>query len=118
MHEPILLALTGIIVAGIAAQWLAWRAKVPVILFLLIIGVFLGPVTGWLQPDLLLGDLLFPFVSLAVAVILFEGSLDIAWTVSAAAPTEPEQAASAADLCTMGEKTLAPGVLVCIMRAL
>ncbi|HQT43325.1 MAG TPA: sodium:proton antiporter [Halothiobacillus sp.] len=77
MHESILLALTGIIVAGIAAQWLAWRAKVPAILFLLIIGVFLGPVTGWLQPDLLLGDLLFPFVSLAVAVILFEGSLTL-----------------------------------------
>lgn len=77
MHHGILLALTGIIVAGIAAQWLAWRVKVPAILFLLMIGVLLGPMLGWLNPDQLLGDLLFPIVSLAVAVILFEGSLTL-----------------------------------------
>ncbi|MDA3876877.1 MAG: cation:proton antiporter, partial [Halothiobacillus sp.] len=77
MHQTILLALTGIIVAGIAAQWLAWRIKVPAILFLLMIGVLLGPMLGWLNPDQLFGDLLFPIVSLAVAVILFEGSLTL-----------------------------------------
>lgn len=77
MHQGILLALTGIIVAGIAAQWLAWRIKVPAILFLLMIGVLLGPMLGWLNPDELFGDLLFPIVSLAVAVILFEGSLTL-----------------------------------------
>lgn len=77
MHQTVLLALTGIIVAGIAAQWLAWRIKVPAILFLLMIGVLLGPMLGWLNPDQLFGDLLFPIVSLAVAVILFEGSLTL-----------------------------------------
>lgn len=77
MQEGILLALTSIIVAGIAAQWLAWRVKVPAILFLLMIGVLLGPMLGWLSPDDLFGDLLFPIVSLAVAVILFEGSLTL-----------------------------------------
>lgn len=77
MHHSILIALTGIIVTGIAAQWLAWRLKVPAILFLLGLGLFLGPVTGWLDPNALLGDLLFPFVSLAVAVILFEGALTL-----------------------------------------
>ncbi len=36
-----------------------------------------APVTGWLDPNALFGDLLFPFISLAVAVILFEGSLTL-----------------------------------------
>jgi NhaP-type Na+/H+ or K+/H+ antiporter len=77
MHQTIAITLTGIVVAGIFAQWLAWRIKVPAILFLLLIGLVLGPVTGLLQPNALLGDLLFPLVSLAVSVILFEGALTL-----------------------------------------
>ncbi|TNY25234.1 cation:proton antiporter, partial [Fulvimonas soli] len=46
-------------------------------LFLLLAGLLLGPVAGALAPDRLLGPLLFPLVSLAVAVILFEGSLNL-----------------------------------------
>jgi uncharacterized membrane protein SpoIIM required for sporulation len=38
--------------------------RVPAILFLLLSGLLLGPVTGLLDPDQLLGDLLFPLVSL------------------------------------------------------
>ncbi|TVO59802.1 sodium:proton antiporter [Denitromonas halophila] len=51
--------------------------RLPAILFLLIAGIVAGPIGGWLDPDALLGDLLFPFVSLAVSVILFEGSLTL-----------------------------------------
>ncbi|BFI94638.1 MAG: sodium:proton antiporter [Rhodanobacter sp.] len=69
------LVLTGMLVIGFLCQWLAWRIKVPAIVFLLLAGLLLGPVSGLLRPDALLGDLLFPMVSLAVAVILFEGSL-------------------------------------------
>jgi len=78
--ESILVGLATIIVLGIGAQWLAWRLKLPAILFLLLIGFLAGPVVGILDPDALLGDLLFPLVSLSVAIILFEGglSLDIA----------------------------------------
>ncbi len=78
--ESILVGLATIIVLGIGAQWLAWRLKLPAILFLLLIGFLAGPVVGILDPDTLLGDLLFPIVSLSVAIILFEGglSLDIA----------------------------------------
>src|SRR5690606_9958221 len=57
--------------------WLAWRLRVPAILFLLLAGILLGPISGWLDPDDLFGDLLFPLVSLSVAVILFEGSLTL-----------------------------------------
>ncbi|MFA7438140.1 cation:proton antiporter [Castellaniella sp.] len=69
--------LAGIGVLAMAAQWLAWRARVPAILLLLLAGIAVGPVAGWLDPDALFGDLLFPLVSLSVAVILFEGSLTL-----------------------------------------
>ena len=49
----------------------------PAILFLLLSGIIIGPVTGLLNPDQLFGELLFPAVSLSVAVILFEGSLTL-----------------------------------------
>jgi len=77
MHEYILIALAGIGLIGITSQWLSWWLKLPAILFLLLGGIVAGPVTGWLDPDALFGDLLFPFISLAVAVILFEGSLTL-----------------------------------------
>jgi NhaP-type Na+/H+ or K+/H+ antiporter len=71
------LMLTGMLVVGFLSQWLAWRVKLPAILFLLLAGILLGPVSGLLRPDRMLGELLFPLVSLAVAVILFEGSLTL-----------------------------------------
>jgi NhaP-type Na+/H+ or K+/H+ antiporter len=71
------LMLAGMLMIGFLAQWLAWRVKLPAILFLLLAGIVLGPVSGVLNPDVLLGDLLFPMVSLAVALILFEGSLTL-----------------------------------------
>jgi CPA1 family monovalent cation:H+ antiporter len=42
--------------------------------FLLISGIIAEPVTHPLNPDDLFGDLLFPFFSLAITVILFEGT--------------------------------------------
>ncbi|MEI5640552.1 MULTISPECIES: cation:proton antiporter [unclassified Pseudoalteromonas] len=69
--------IAGIAVCSVIAQWLAWAFKVPAILFLLLIGLALGPFSGTLDPDALLGDLLFPVVSLSVAVILFEGALTL-----------------------------------------
>jgi len=71
------LLLTGLLGTGFLAQWLAWRVKLPAILFLLLAGIVLGPVAGIVAPDRLLGPLLFPMVSLAVALILFEGSLSL-----------------------------------------
>lgn len=71
------LLLVCMLVVGFLAQWLAWRVRLPAILFLLLAGILMGPVVGALQPDRLLGPLLFPIVSLAVSVILFEGSLTL-----------------------------------------
>jgi len=72
-----LTGLAGIFVLGIGAQWLAWKLKLPSILLLLFLGFMAGPVSGWLRPDEMFGELLFPIVSLSVALILFEGSLGL-----------------------------------------
>ncbi|MGL5975096.1 MAG: cation:proton antiporter, partial [Aeromonas sobria] len=73
----IALSLAGIALVSVLAQWLAWSLRVPAILCLLLTGLTLGPISGLLDPDALLGDLLFPLVSLSVAIILFEGALTL-----------------------------------------
>ncbi len=75
--EEILLRLAIILAAGVGAQWLAWRLRLPSILLLLVAGFILGPVSGFVDPEELFGDLLLPFISVAVAVILFEGGLSL-----------------------------------------
>tara|TARA_R110002110_G_scaffold406421_1_gene626450 strand:+ start:278019 stop:279815 length:1797 start_codon:yes stop_codon:yes gene_type:complete len=77
MQQDQMLILVVIGLLSLGSQWLAWRLRVPAILFLLASGILLGPTFGWLDPDALFGDILFPFISLAVAVILFEGSLTL-----------------------------------------
>ena len=77
MEVEVLLEFASIVVLGITAQWLAWRIRFPSILFLLVFGFIAGPVTGFLHPDSLLGDLLLPIVSISVALILFEGGLTL-----------------------------------------
>jgi NhaP-type Na+/H+ or K+/H+ antiporter len=77
MTGNLLLTITLLTVTGAACQYLAWRARLPAILLLLLIGIVVGPVAGWVSPDELLGPLLFPFVTLSVAIILFEGSLTL-----------------------------------------
>ncbi len=72
-------ACVAILVAGAACQWLAWRLKVPVILLLLVTGFTAGPLLGWLDPDELFGPILMPTISLAAAVVLFEGGLGMPW---------------------------------------
>ncbi len=76
MPSP-LLTIAAVVVLGIGAQWLAWRTKFPSILLLLGFGFLAGPVTGFLPQDALQGEWLFPFVSLAVGIILFEGGLTL-----------------------------------------
>lgn len=77
MEQHTLSVLASIGVASLICQWIAWRMRQPSILFLLTAGILMGPVFNWVQPDILLGDTLFPIVSLSVAVILFEGSLTL-----------------------------------------
>ena len=71
------LTIAGLIALGVLAQWVAWRLKLPAILLLLLLGLGLGPWLHLYNPDELLGELLFPVVSMSVAIILFEGSLTL-----------------------------------------
>ncbi len=77
MNEHILFYISMIIALGMIAQWLAWRLRLPSILILLIFGFAAGPVTGFIHPDELFGELLFPIISGAVAMILFEGGMSL-----------------------------------------
>jgi Kef-type K+ transport system membrane component KefB len=43
MHGDNLFIASGILVAGFACHWLAWRVKLPSILFLLVAGIVVGP---------------------------------------------------------------------------
>lgn len=84
--------LSGIIILGILAQWVAWKLKIPAILPLILIGLLVGPFaaeylssdgTKWIQPiyngekGLFPGESLFYFVSLAISIVLFEGGLTL-----------------------------------------
>ncbi|GBQ21845.1 Na+/H+ antiporter [Acetobacter estunensis NRIC 0472] len=60
---------------GMAAQWVAWKFHLPAIVLLFGLGLLLGPGLGVLHPDELIGPLFHPVVSLAVALIVFEGGL-------------------------------------------
>lgn len=71
---PTLAVIVGV---GMLAQWLSWRTQIPSIILLLVAGLLLGPVGGVIDPDAFLGSTLFPVVSLSVALILFEGGLDL-----------------------------------------
>lgn len=77
MPVSTVLLLASIGVLSLFCQWLAWRVRMPAIVFLLAAGIACGPVLHYLNPEEVFGDLLFPMVSLAVAVILFEGSLTL-----------------------------------------
>lgn len=88
-----MIELAGIIVLGIAAQWIAWRTKVPAILPLILIGLLVGPLSMFFTADgskliqpmfdiekkvgLFPNQSLFNFVSLAISIILFEGGLTL-----------------------------------------
>lgn len=88
-----MLELAGIVILGILAQWVAWRFKIPAILPLILIGLAIGPLFTLISDNgekliepvwneskgsgLFPGEMLFHFVSLAISVILFEGSLTL-----------------------------------------
>lgn len=69
------LAIVGVL--GVGAQWVAWRMQIPAIVLMLAAGIIAGPVSGILDPMRDLGTLMGPLISIAVAVILFEGGLTL-----------------------------------------
>jgi NhaP-type Na+/H+ or K+/H+ antiporter len=79
-HDQALQVVTlvaTIVGLGIAVQWFAARLRLPALILLLACGFTLGPILGLLDPDAIFGELLQPMISVAVAIVLFEGGLTL-----------------------------------------
>ena len=92
---PIKIALIGAL--GIGAQWLAWKLQRPAIVLMAIAGLIFGPLVGYLlglpmpeflhsfleplrlNPQVDFGDVYRPMIGIAVAIILFEGGLNLSF---------------------------------------
>lgn len=72
------LIIVLVLALGVAAQWLAWQLRVPAIVLLLIAGLVTGP-AGFdlLDPSRDFGAFLRPLIGLAVAIVLFDGGLNL-----------------------------------------
>ncbi|MFC7365321.1 MULTISPECIES: cation:proton antiporter [Bhargavaea] len=77
MFDSFLFSFMAIVAIGIGSQWLAWRLRLPAIVVMSIAGLLLGPLLGLLNPEQQIGDFFGPIISIAVAIILFEGSLNL-----------------------------------------
>jgi NhaP-type Na+/H+ or K+/H+ antiporter len=75
--DDVLLGLGLVLVLGVGSQLLAASLRLPAIVVLLPVGFLAGIATDDVHPDVLLGQLYQPFVSLAVGVILFEAGLGL-----------------------------------------
>src|SRR5690625_1718612 len=73
----LLMTIMLILLLGIGSQWLAWRYRMPAIVIMSITGLVVGPFLGIINPEEAFGDLYDPIISVAVAIILFEGSLSL-----------------------------------------
>ena len=77
MEHEVVTTVTATIAFGMVAQVIALKTRIPSILILLFFGMALGPsALGWVQPNVF-GNQLGTYVSLAVAVVLFEGGLSL-----------------------------------------
>ena len=80
MTTPAALTLALALAAGVLAQSLSRQLRLPGIVLLLATGALLGPEgVGWVQPRSL-GEGLFGIVEFGVAIILFEGGLNLEWS--------------------------------------
>lgn len=74
--DPVMaVAMVGAL--GVGAQWIAWRLRMPAIVLMLAAGLLAGPVFGVFDPSRDIGTLMGPMISIAVAIILFEGGLTL-----------------------------------------
>lgn len=75
MTHTAAIAILCVAVAGVAAQWVAWRYRLPAIVLLFAVGLIVGPGLRIFEPATTFGPALRPLVGLAVAIVVFEGGL-------------------------------------------
>ena len=75
MADSVILFVFLVLGASMLAQWVAWRFRLPAIVLLFALGLLFGPGLRIMHPSEMLGSAFHPLVSLAVALIVFEGGL-------------------------------------------
>ncbi|MFT8978861.1 cation:proton antiporter [Gluconobacter oxydans] len=75
MQYDILIGIASTFGAGMLAQWVAWRFRLPAIVLLFSLGLIFGPGLGSLHPSETMGWMFRPLVSLLVALVVFEGGM-------------------------------------------
>ncbi|HEY9039413.1 MAG TPA: sodium:proton antiporter [Roseovarius sp.] len=75
MSPVMAFALVGAV--GVGAQWIAWKLRLPAIVLMLLAGLAIGPGLGIFDPERDIGPLLTPIITIAVAIILFEGGMTL-----------------------------------------
>jgi NhaP-type Na+/H+ or K+/H+ antiporter len=75
--SEVLVGLSVILALAVASQVVAARVRIPAIVVLLPVGFAAGALVLSVDPDQLLGVAFEPLVSLAVALILFDGGLEL-----------------------------------------
>lgn len=73
----IVVAFGTIAVFGVGAQWIGTFFGFPSLLLLLPAGLLAGDVLGLVEPEALLGDTLFPLVTLLVSLLLYHAGLQL-----------------------------------------
>src|SRR5699024_3496409 len=77
MEISLLFIIMLIGILGIGSQWVAWKFNMPAIGVMSIAGLLVGPFLGIMNPQDSFGDIYSPVISVAVAIILFVGSLNL-----------------------------------------
>lgn len=80
MESEIVRSIGLIVLLGVGLQWAARWLRFPSIVLLLAGGLVVGPWLGLVDPDEVFGDALFPVVSLAVGLLLFNGAMELRFT--------------------------------------
>lgn len=88
-ETEILFSIATIAVFGVGAQWIGRRLGFPSLLLLLPAGLLAGDVLGLVEPEKLLGDLLFPLVTLLVSLLLFQSGLQLRFADLPAVARQP-----------------------------
>ncbi|GAB7020215.1 cation:proton antiporter domain-containing protein [Halostagnicola bangensis] len=86
MADEILFVVVGVLALGIGAQILAKRLQIPSVLFLILIGVAVGPEGLSFVTAETFGDGLSTIVGLSVAIIIFDGAFHLRREKFAMAP--------------------------------
>lgn len=75
MTDSVIIFVFFVLGGSMLAQWTAWRFRLPAIVLLFSLGLLYGPVLQVMHPSEMIGSAFHPLVSLAVALIVFEGGL-------------------------------------------